>query len=816
PILAAYQAEKARRALLDFDDLIVFTRRLLTTKAVTPWVLYKLDGGLSHILLDEAQDTSPPQWDLINALVEEFHAGAGSRADAGPRTQFVVGDPKQSIYSFQGADQSYFAEERQAFVARETAGGALAALPDMTMSFRSCPQILGFVDEVAARVPLASAATDPLPPREADLQPHAPRRIGQAGLVELWPLCMPQKADGADRAWTAPVDHMPKDAPRRRLAKQIAKRVREMIAQGDTVWREQPDEPGRPWQREAMAPEDVLILVRRRGDLFEALIDSLKDEGLPVAGADRLKLLDNIGVQDCLNLIRFVLQPADDLTLAEILRGPFCNLTDDDNHLFPLAHGRAAGETLWSRLVAATGADFAPARAFLTDCLSLRDAGAFAFLSAILMRPIVGGATGLDRLVHRLGDPVRDPIEALVRRALSDDSAGPASLQAFLAGLEGDQSELKRDLGEPAGAIRVMTVHGAKGLQAPVVILPDTTSGTRKTDDQIFFADDGTPLYAVSAAQDNQIIAACRAQKNDAQERESRRLLYVAMTRAQDRLIICGAGTQSPAIGYASSSWYRWCLLAMQGLTGQAVDDEAAEMPQAPLYHGALPPRGAARGAVAEAASAAPSWLFEAAPAVQAEGPQFVAPSALIADTAPVRRPLDPARAFGLRRGRLIHALLQVLPELAPDARGAHATRFLARAGDLSDAERAEIHDVTFAALDHPEFAGVFGKGGRSEAAIAGALPDGRIVNGRVDRLVVRRDEVLVVDYKTDRPAPRHARDVGASYLAQMAAYRAVLQQIYADGRPVRCALLYTDGPRLIELDMDLLSESLNRLNSEV
>ncbi len=753
PMIEAYGQEKRMRAALDFEDLIEHTRALLTRSNAAEWVLYKLDGGLTHLLLDEAQDTSPSQWALINALIQEFQSGVGRDRQADPRTQFVVGDPKQSIYSFQGA-------------------------------------------------------TDTLPPVDADLKPHTARRSNQPGRVELWPLEMPTGPDAEDDAWITPTDHVPADAPRRRLARSIALEVRQMIDRGESVWQEQPD---RSWIRKPVQAEDILILVRSRNELFDALIESLKQEGVAVAGADRLRLLDNIGVQDCLNLIRFALQPGDDLTLAEILRGPFCDLVDDDRHLFALAHGRGA-EPLWQRLSASQASEFQAARQFCQRLIEHRRLPAFEFLTQALTERDTEGVSGWDKLIRRLGEPVRDPVQALLSGALSHDMSKARSLQAYLSETESRDTVLKRELGEPDKAVRVMTVHGAKGLQSPVVILPDTTGATKSVSDDLFFTSDGTPLHSPSSRLDCRATAELRDAANAASERESRRLLYVALTRASDRLIIAGAGLGSSKTGYAKSSWYRWCLMAMRALTGGA--DEEDTVPDNRLEYGSAPVCIAADQAASSETVAPPAWLKRLAPAPVPPA-RLAAPSRLTEGRAAVIAPFGPDRSAALRRGRLIHALLQTLPDLPESDWETAGNRFLAREPDLSPEDRNEMLKVTLRTLRDPKFAGVFAPGGRNEAAIVGTLPGGQMVNGRVDRLIVHDDHVMIIDFKTDRPAPVRASDIEMPYLVQMAAYRAVFQALFPD-RPVRCALLYTDGPHLIELDGRAMSESLNRVESRV
>ena len=812
PLVEAYTAAKIQRGALDFDDLIAHASSLLTQSNAAEWVLYKLDGGLTHLLLDEAQDTSPPQWQLINALVAEFQSGLGRDHSGGSRTQFVVGDPKQSIYSFQGADEAKFKSQRAEFVRREeviaTANDRNINLPEMAMSFRSTPEVLRFVDVVRAHAPLDDASTDTLPPRAADIVAHTARRSNQPGRVELWPLEMPTPKDGDESAWTTPTDHVPADAPRRRLARKVAIKVKQMLNRGETIWTETAD---RRWAHRPVRPEDILILVRSRNELFESLIDSLKQQDVPVAGADRLRLLDNLGVQDCLNLIRFVLQPSDDLTLAEILRGPFCGLVDDDRHLFVLAHGRMPDETLWSRLSSNVDETFRRARSFCESLLDRQDLPAFEFLQWALTTRDEYGLSGWDKLIQRLGEPVRDPVQALVSSALSYDLSEAKSLVAFLARMESQETILKRELGEPEGAVRVMTVHGAKGLQAPVVFLPDTTGATKPVSDALFITDDGTPLYSPSRQTDTDATSVLREDGDIAAERESRRLLYVALTRAADRLIIAGAGGANTKDGYAKSSWYRWCQSAMLELCGQ---EEPLEPGDEPLNFGPAPVTMSIEKSSEPSRRIGPQWLTQLA---QTPEPplRLAAPSRLAEDRAPVLQPFGQDRKAALRRGRLIHGLLQVLPEVPAHDQFDVARKFLSRAPDLRESEIDEMISASFQTLQDSAFRDIFAAGGRSEAAIVGTLKSGQMVNGRVDRLIIQPDHVLIIDYKTDRPAPFDASGVEMPYWVQMAAYRAVLQSLYPD-RPIRCALLYTDGPRLIELQADKLSDSLNRVESRV
>ena len=816
PALEHYASLKSDQAALDFDDLIIKTRDLLTRTGIAAWVLYKLDGGLEHVLLDEAQDTSPHQWTLINALTEEFFAGLGTEREQNPRTLFVVGDEKQSIYSFQGADPSKFIDERQQFSERSLAADLPHDLPDMQMSFRSSPEILSFVDAVWNATPIAGPDDGKTPPADADLTRHTAHRASEPGYVEFWPIAIPAGEDGDD-PWTPfsnlkALDELTTGSPKAQLASRVAAEIAAMIERGDSVWQRGSDGQS---TRRAMHAGDVLILVRKRkGGLFDALIKALKAQGLPVAGADRLVLSDHIGVQDCLNLIRFVLLPGDDLTLAEILRGPFCNLVDDDAHLFPLAHQRPG--TLLEKLQASGDPLHKHAKDFTHRLLSMRRQPPFEFLSAVLEQPLSGMRTGWDMVTARLGTPARDPIEALLARALAHDAQGASSLQGFVSELEADESEIKRDLEEAGEAVRVMTVHGAKGLQAPVVILPDTT-GSPDPKAGGFLHIGEVPVRAGKKTEDTPEMAAARAREEYKQRAEHRRLLYVALTRAQDRLLICGPwfGARpkdgKPIPGRPAGCWHEMCEAGLR-----ALGIDAPEPGGEPVHHGQMPPPTDASPSSASESAPLPGWL-RSQTAEEIDSRRYAAPTSLSPGEAPVLSPFKKGHGARLSRGRLVHALLERLPDIAPADRRAAGEKYLSADANVSPAQRREMLDAAMNVLEDPAFYEVFQPGGRAEAPVIGTSPDlppGVILNGRVDRLVVTENEVLIFDFKTDRPPPLDPKDVGIGYICQMAAYRAVLQQAYP-GKTVRCALLWTDGPRLMELPENLLLEALKSLNSE-
>lgn len=790
-----FASRKRARAGLDFDDLIETASRLLTRTHAAEWVLWKLDGGISHILLDEAQDTSPAQWTILRKLTEDIFAGLGAER-AEPRTLFVVGDQKQSIYSFQGADPEYFLSQKSAFGHEARAARIGFALPGLAMSFRSSPQVLDYVDTVFDPAAFAPEAPFTLrAPEDAALMRHKPFRINQPGSVELWPLETKAEVRPTE-PWTAPRGAESPSSAKARLATRIARFIRDEIATKAAVWDGNVLRPARPG--------DFLILVRgRTGGLFDAILQALKRESLPVAGADRIELLNALAVQDLLNLIRFALYPDDDLVLAEILKGPFAGL--DDEGLFAIAHQRKG--SLWAAVRQAG----LPVADFLENVLARRSQAPFEFLTHALERGHGLPRPGWEMILSRFGGPAREPVTALVDRAAAFDAGAAPSLQLFLDAIERRGGEVKRELSGAQDEVRVMTVHGAKGLEAPIVILPDTCSAHRSDRDGVFISDDGAPVWAGAASGDIPLSAALRAEAEARALREHRRLLYVALTRAQDRLILCGAfaGKDNTA-GFAKSAWYPLLQRAMTRLLAEGRAQEIADGERTIVRFGAAPSPVASGKSTPAQDTRLPAWLRR--PVTLEFRGKVLSPSRLTpASEPPVISPFGDGRAQRLRRGKLIHTLFEALPELAPETRRKAAEAFLLKQADLSPAQRMEMLDAAMGVIGNEAFAALFQPGGRAEAPIVGPLGKNTIY-GRVDRLVITESEILVIDYKSDRPSPPTLEGVGEAYIAQMAAYRAVLTQGWPN-RPIRCLLVWTDGPKLMEIPPAALDKALSALS---
>jgi ATP-dependent helicase/nuclease subunit A len=781
-MLSFYDQIKRQNVRLDYDDLVLLTRDLLSRSDAAAWVLYKLDEGLDHVLVDEAQDTNPDQWAVIAALVSEFFTGEGARQIN--RTMFAVGDVKQSIYGFQRADPANFVTWQARFGQTVLDVDRLWRPVNLAVSFRSTQAVLDVVDDVFG----SEATRNGLVFGEGEVK-HFSHRNGQAGRVELWPALQPPETD-QEEEWALPVKQYQVLSASHRLALDIANRIRNWIDSGEVL----------ESRARAIRPGDIMVLVQRRTDFVTDLVSALKTLGVAVAGTDRMVLADQLPVKDLMAVARFVLLPEDDLTCAEVLKGPFCNLDDDD--LFALAHERQG--TLWHELQTrvSENPDWQAAETFLATLMGQADfVPPYEFFARML-----GAMGGRRRLLARLGPEINDPVDEFLALAQTYEQSRVPSLQGFLHWLAAGESEVKRDPELLRDEVRVMTVHGAKGLQAPVVILPDTIRVPRK-DDPLMWApvDAGSTelhllLWPGKAGANEPVTKELREAARERRDQEYRRLLYVALTRAEDRLYVGGWDTRNKR---QAGCWYDLVEQAMQQRGVSMETEQGTGWVHHSDQHEAPDSLEDEKAAVKQA-SVLPDWAGDTAPP-EPTPPRPLAPSRPDGAEPPVRSPLVEDDMSRFQRGRLIHRLLQTLPDLPESARAEAANRFLENpAHRLEPENREKIATEALDILQHPEFAAIFGPDSRAEVAIAGVLGE-HVISGQVDRLLVEADQILVIDYKTNRPPPTSEATVSPVYLRQMAVYRAALQQIYPE-KSVRCALLWTD----IGLLMTLTDQALD------
>lgn len=751
------------------------------------WVLWRLDGGIDHILVDEAQDTSPEQWRVIRRLTDEFTSGAG--AHDRPRTLFVVGDPKQSIYSFQGADIAVFEEMRDRFDQDFQAVQQPMQRRGLAHSFRSSPAILRLVDAV-----FQDQAAEGLgdPPR------HVAFRHALPGRVDIWPtLPEPETPERPD--WTQPVDVPAENDARTELARAVARQIGAML--GTPI----PD--ARTGEARPIGPGDIQILVQRRSDLFDALIGELKSAGLPVAGADRLKLAAELAVRDITATLAVLATPEDDLCLAAALRSPLFGLSEDD--LYRLAAGRQRGEYLWARL---RQSHHRRTWDILDD---LADHADF-FRPYDLIARLLTRHGGRAALLARLGPEAEDGIDELLSQALAYEQVETPSLTGFLVWLQSDDVQVKRQLpGGSGGLIRVMTVHGSKGLESPVVILPETQK-RRPANGQRQVRLDGMPAWRGAAAERCDAVALAVADWERRQEEERRRLLYVAMTRAESWLIVASAGETGDGL----DSWHAM-IADGAGRAGLVRSDLLLDALSPALgtglrlTFGDWPTTAEATASPPPPQRQAPDWALRLPP----PAPDFVAPITAtgLGGAKVLASASEGDRDAAMLRGTRLHLLLEHLPAHPPSDWPRISRALLAGAeGGLPDApELAELLDEAGQILSAPELAQVLQPPAEaqvlSEVALTAPLPDLGTLNGVIDRLIVTPDAVTAIDYKTNTEVPARAEDVPEGILRQMAAYRAALRGIWSD-RPVHTAVLWTAARSLMPLPDPLLDRVMDEL----
>jgi len=821
-VLQHYTRAKARRAALDYEDLIAKTVTLLHERQWAAWVLFKLDRGIDHILVDEAQDTSREQWQVVEAIAEEFFGAEGKRGE--PRTLFAVGDEKQSIYSFQGAAPEMFAKMGKKFAElTENASQPWRSIP-LDLSFRTVAPILASVDHVFAdpdRTPGITA--------EAAVIRHGVHRLGQAGRVEIWPTEKHGDAEDAD-VW-APLQEGVSSAPQLRLAERIAATIQHWIDTGERLASEnRPIEPG-----------DILILVRKRRPFAGPMVAALKARNIPVAGADRLRLAEQIAVEDLVSLGDFLTLPDDDLALAEVLKSPLFGFDDDDLLALAVsADGKPRKGTLWKALI--DKADEKPHFGAAVETLKRWRARAdyippFEFFAGILDRE--GGRA---KFLARLGLEAADPLDEFLNLALAYDDQAPPSLTGFLAYLREANREVKRDMEQGRNEVRVMTVHGAKGLEAPIVFLPDTcTTASGGRGALLELPDVDLPkgvkekpfVWSVPGTGNLAVVAKAKTQRNDLDAQERHRLLYVAMTRARDQLYVAGFEGKS---GRRPGCWYELIDETLRETFTTVTGSDGAQVLR--LDEAQTGPHEQRKHAIAEATDAVqlPPWAMRPAP----REPSLtipLAPSRLEAyepdasgeplpgpprqgrlDEPPVLSPIALTHENRFLRGTLTHALLEHLPTLPAESWKQAATDFIDKRGiEFPPHVRKGIVKETLAILTGSEFAALFGPQSRAEVPIVALIPNPKPnapplkLIGTIDRLIDLGNELLIVDYKTNRPPPSKPEDVAPAYLLQLAAYRLAIAQIYP-GRTVQAALLWTETPRIMPIATTTLDEYASRL----
>ncbi|WP_320201025.1 double-strand break repair helicase AddA [Agrobacterium sp. rho-13.3] len=808
-LIGDFEDLKKQRSQLDFEDLIERAANLLNRDTAGAWVHYKLDQGIDHILVDEAQDTSPVQWSIIQSLAADFFHGDTARM--GRRTVFAVGDEKQSIYSFQGARPERFSQESKETQRRVTSVEQNFNAVRLPLSFRSTADVLAAVDQVFSIPENADGLSAEKEPVE-----HRSNRHGQAGTVELWNMIAAEPVEN-DEDWTAPFDALRESAPPAIVARRIAARIAQMIGNETVV---------AGGVERTIEAGDILVLVRKRHAFVNALTRELKQrKNIPVAGADRLRLTDHIAIQDLLALGRFVLLPEDDLSLSALLKSPLFNHNEDD--IFEIAAQRPADTSVWHHLqvvAAQEDSPFASSRKRLEHFITLsKTLTIHDFFAAVLTLH-----EGRKKFLARLGNEASDVMDEFLSFALDHEKTGLPGLQSFISVLETDSPEIKREQDKERGEVRIMTVHASKGLEAPVVFLVDGGSKAfiHSHLPKLRFVDtDKTslPIWLPGKGFDNTLVSKDEDRLKLSAEQEYRRLLYVAMTRAADHLIVCGyrgprenldcwhamisrslAADENRCKPQSfSAGGEEWDGLLWQSTPREAKTINKVEAPPVP------------------ALDVLPLSLMQPLPPPPVL-PRPLSPSGagtIIDDgsedlivTSPLFKNQEVSSGLALQRGRLVHRMLQTLPDYPAEERADAARRYAQRAARFwPEKQREKLIRSTLAVLSEPAIQPAFSANSRAEISIMGTLRLGGrdyAVSGRIDRLAVDGDRVILVDYKTNRIPPENNAQIPFAHKAQLAIYKSILEPLYP-GKSFTCALVYTENASFVTLSHEALSAAL-------
>lgn len=754
-VFARYDSFKQNKGVLDYADLIEKTSNLLTNNETTAWVLYKLDGGINHILLDEAQDTSPEQWNIIRAITEEFFSGLNGKEDK-LRTLFVVGDKKQSIYRFQGADAKEFEKMRGYFAKRITDSQNDFRDVRLNISFRSAQPVLDVVNMLLEN-PCARKGVA----NQNENVKHLAYRSGFAGVVEIWPLETSPKKEKKEEInlWDFAEQTNEETPSVRRVAVKIAKRIKKMLDDKEIL----------PSVNRPVRASDIMILVRSRNrqGVVEQMLKALKEEKIPVSGIDRLILNKHIAIEDLMSLGSFLLLPDDDLALAEVLKSPMFDLSEKD--LFDLS-ARRKDKSLWANVALKNEKIYN----VMKDLLSKTDV----LLPFELYTYILDVLGYRKNFIARLGPETNEMIDEFLNLSLKFERDNVPSLESFLQFLKKDDIEIKRDLDNTQiDAVRIMTVHGSKGLQSKIVFLPDAYSKQVVSPD--FVWKDGVPIWIPDQSKKanicKDVIDDIRSEETD----EYNRLLYVALTRAEDRLYICGFKNNRDA---PENNWYDMlaesipsydsslgCMLS-SSQTAEAQTEKKAE--QTKPYCEFLP-----------------NWFDKSVPEEPIPS-KPLSPSKLTEDNG-VPSPLTPEQEKAMERGSFIHKLLEYLPEVPVQDRKTFVKNQTPKDVQLPK----NLLDL----FDKTEFKDLFSSNSQAEVPIIGTTTDGKVICGQIDRLVIKSDEVLIVDYKTNRYSPKSKENIPVAYIEQLNAYKDLLKNIFPD-KKIRSFLLWTTDSTFTEI----------------
>ncbi|MBP3615361.1 MAG: double-strand break repair helicase AddA [Alphaproteobacteria bacterium] len=763
-----YDNLKKKRGVMDFTDLITTVKKLFDRENISSWILYKLDGGISHILIDEAQDTSPIQWKIVDKLTEEFFTTGSTEKNV--KSLFSVGDRKQSIFSFQGANIKLFEKYKQHFKEKITSQNYPFYDLPLNLSFRSCKNILNTVDDV-----IKNSEGVLLPDEKIE---HIPNRNDSDGYVEVMPL-IKQIKDKTENCFKPPVENITVFNSSIEMANVLAKKIRYLL---DNEYISDGVKDGQKYIRK-IEPKDIMILVRTR-KFADNITKALLTYNIPLAGRDKLSLSDNIAVEDLISLLKFVLFNYDDLSLAEVLKSPLYNLTDDD--LFTLCYDRK-DKTLFE--VICENEKYKDIADDLKHLVSFsKKTLPFEFFDYVLKVQ-----NKRSNFISRLGIEVIDILNGFLSQCLSYDNLKLGkSLSDFYEWFSLNDVEIKRNMEQVNNTVRIMTVHSSKGLEAPIVFLYNANATLSSSKDRIIWSED-FPMYKVSGFQNiSNYFENIYAVNKRANQEEFYRLLYVAMTRARDRLYVLGAENKKEG---NEKSWYS-CIKEslLENIKTKSENDDAIIFANDIFTEDKALVLGEKE-----------NGILSNSPVLATKKnnilPQFF--NEKIDDINKKNIEIEPKSPLqnnetdtSLSRGKFIHKILEHLSKNKID----DIEKFIDFEISRYEKFNSKFQDVdllknnVLELYQNPKYNFIFNGNSLSETEIITSENNiSKIL--RVDKVVFYNNDIWIIDYKTDKATDK----MPLSYKKQLYKYKDALTQIYPN-KKIHTAILWINDLKFDEI----------------
>lgn len=745
-MIQAYGESKQQQNVLDFDDLIQKTAELFLHQERQMWVRYKMDRKIAHVMLDESQDMDDEQWEIIRALIQEFYDGSGQKEIT--RTLFAVGDTKQSIYRFRGAQPYVFGDIRTYLEMQSDSNACEARNVSLKTSFRSSKTILDFVDRVFEAEEKQQALDDTQQVQHQAVRQEAP------GWVEVWPLCKEEEQEEATiENWPLPIQQPEKTMSARRLvARKMAQAMKELVENKTLLSSTQ----------KPASYGDMMVLLRGR-TMMPEIIEALDELNIPHAGSDRIQLMQDVMVDDMLAWLKFLHTREDDLSLAQVLKSPVFNLSEEMLMTLSLARRKAS---LWSVL---NGEMKQQLQEIITTIsgLSVYEMVVFIINKTNFYNKYINASHEDVNSLHSFTEAMDNLLESALKYGSQN-----GGIAGFIYKIEAGEIELKKGLESAGKNVRILTAHGSKGLEAPIVFMPDTTQDyyRKMSRDYLLWQEDKTDvnlfLYRQGKGQTPQLQDELHEAEKQRIFEDEMRLLYVALTRAQERLYIGGAAVQGRL---PENCWYA----EIEKITEQLADFGDAKV----LYHAPHQPIVEKETNTEEHRKLQVQSWIAMLPAKE-ETANTIRPA--VKEIGEDVLTSDQKKLY--QRGRLMHRLLELLPRSPEEERQQTATAWLDKMlpEDATLMKEKMVRDVMGVFAMYPEF---FTENSKPEVSFITTV-NGSKVEGRIDRLVVTDNTVTIVDYKTDQIIPN---DMPESYAQQLKLYKQAMQKVFPEKEVEAC-----------------------------